>query len=99
MALWSITLRDASAKGILKILKNSGNREVLIIMGRTSKISRWCLARSAVELTTGSVSTKYYSLGKNIFRDNEANMFWMWNGWGFRWNYTNYAGDFYMLEG
>jgi hypothetical protein len=59
----------------------------------------WCLARSAVELTTGSVTTKYYSTGQNIFVDNFGNRFWMFNGWRFLWNFDNFAGDSYMIEG
>lgn len=60
---------------------------------------QWCLARSAVELTTGSVTTKYYSTGQNIFFDDLGNKFWIYNGWRFLWDFGNLAGDFYMMEG
>jgi hypothetical protein len=62
--------------------------------------TKWCLAKSAVELKTGTLSTTYYSLGENVFHDDVGtNTFWISNGWAFRWNYTDFAGDFYMMEG
>jgi hypothetical protein len=60
---------------------------------------KWCLARSAVELTAGSVTTKYYSTGQNIFFDDFGNKFWIYNGWRFLWDFENSAGGFYMIEG
>ena len=59
----------------------------------------WCLARNAVELTSGSITYQYYSTNKNVFVDQFADRFWISNGWKFSWSFINLAGDYYMMEG
>jgi hypothetical protein len=61
----------------------------------------WCFARSTAELVTGDVRHRYYSTGTNIFFEvlGTGDRFWIINGWRFFWNFGNFAGGYYMLEG
>jgi hypothetical protein len=52
----------------------------------------WCLAHNAVELTSGSLTYKYYSINKNVFVDQFADRFWISNGWKFSWTFSNLSG-------
>jgi hypothetical protein len=61
--------------------------------------AEWCLARSRIEVNAGLGAGKYYSTGKNVFVDGFGNKFHISSGWKFLWSFTNFAGDFYMLEG
>src|SRR5262249_40816186 len=59
-----------------------------------------CFSKSYVELNDGNLTVKYYSTGKNVFHStNDIDMFWIVNDWVFHWIYTDYGGDFYMMEG
>ena len=61
--------------------------------------AEWCLAKSAIQITIGDLTEKYYSIGKNVFLTNFGDRFWISNGWRFTWSFNNFAGDYYMMEG
>jgi hypothetical protein len=63
-----------------------------------TEFTEWCLATDGVEFKVGGSTYQYYSIGRYMFTDELHDRFWF-GGDTFRWDYTNFAGDFYIAEG
>jgi len=60
----------------------------------------FCLATSEAQIRGGDTPSSYFAIGKNVFTDVLGQRFWIYNGWRFRWDYTDwFMGNFYIAEG